>query len=530
MASSDILYRDNVAIVQISVESVFADKFEMLREKCKSTRLVISNADAEVVFDKSWNWLQTTIELGFKVPGIYQIMVELKDGYGYINAITKQLEVKALQANFNLAVKDNTRWPLTTKVGSTLKETAKLLANNIQELSITGMPNATLYYSTKSLQQVSLAIPAIDSPNFEIAKFDAANPGDTVVSKHVKDLSDAKSDILTLLDLKDISLVNSQSMRLPQYGANYLELQFDIELMLNKFDMTLSATKYGAQQSMQFDFVDANDLLAKLVDNIRTHNLDLFDKFTWSLQEVYDTVEADIAHWQLFALSKEPTSLYEFWMSGDCVHEPIMIVDYVWLTDNTMSTCILTANESLTSTTATFNIELAGDIETFETTFGSQNAKDMTNLVNQLTSFFDRHLKTLQVVKAFVDDSNRIKKLILYAASPLKVDCSGLIGQHLYDVERYTKYDSYAAIEQGSTITVGSSICCIPDEKTWAFEPYDLQWSVIFDNTVVATSNKWLLKHHVKQIGSYDIQLDIIDPMTLNVIKRLNKSVTVAKA
>ena len=140
-----ITYRDNVAIVDIEVTAWFDDRFESLRENCKSTRIVVSNEEHEVVFDKSWNWLQTHQMLGFRQPGIYQVMLELKNVYGYINSITKMLEIKALQANFNLCVKDKTRWPLGTTVGSTLKETAELLANKYKEIVTAGMPNATRY-------------------------------------------------------------------------------------------------------------------------------------------------------------------------------------------------------------------------------------------------------------------------------------------------------------------------------------------------------------------------------------------------
>lgn len=526
-----ITYRDNVAIVDIEVTAWFDDRFESLRENCKSTRIVVSNEEHEVVFDKSWNWLQTHQMLGFRQPGVYQVMLELKDGYGYINSITKMLEIKALQANFNLCVKDKTRWPLVTPVGSTLKETAELLANKHKEIVTAGMPNATLYRSTRELQAGStLAIPAIDAPNFKIESYDAANPGNTPTSVNVVDLAEAQSDLLRLIDLKNISLVNSQSMTLPQYGATYLELQWDIELLANKFDVIFSQTKYSDKQSMHLEFVDASDLLAQIVEIVNADKHSLFELFTWSLQEVYDTEAAESAHWQLYACSKLPMSKAELWMSGESVEEPTMIVDYIWLTDNAAATCILTCDESLTSTTSNFEIEIAGDKQTFETTFGGQNQKDFVNLLNQLQAYFDAHAKTLQVTKAFVDDNDRTKKIALHATEPLTVNCDALIGKHLFDVPRYTRCDRWIAIEQGSIITVGSTLCCIPDEQTWAFEPYDLQWQAKFAGKVVAASNKWLFKHHVKNIGDYDIQLDIIDPVTKQTVQRLNKSVAVAKA
>ena len=40
-----ITYRDNVAIVDIEVTAWFADRFESLRENCKSTRIVVSNEE-----------------------------------------------------------------------------------------------------------------------------------------------------------------------------------------------------------------------------------------------------------------------------------------------------------------------------------------------------------------------------------------------------------------------------------------------------------------------------------------------------
>lgn len=526
-----IIYRDNVAIVDIKIDSWFEDKFAVLREKCKSTRFVVSNSNAEVVFDKTWNWLQTHQMLGFKQPGEYQVIVELKDGYGYINSITKKLTVKGLQANFNLCVKDNTRWPLGTQVGSNLAETAKLLANASKEIVTAGMPNATLYRSTKELQAgKTLAIPAIDAPNFKIEDYDAAEPGDTPTSVNVVDLAEAQSDLLRLIDLDDISLVNSQSMTLPQYGATYLELQFDIELLQHMFDATFSQTKYSEQQQAIFEFEDADDLLNKLMTLVNDGQHDLFGLFTWSLQEVYDDSEStESAHWQLYGYSKEPMSVHELWMSGESAVEPFMIVDNVWLTDNVAATLTLTVNEDLIETTADFSIEFAGDKFYTNTTFGGQNSKDFTNLLNQMQTFIEEHSKTLQLTKAFVDESGKVKKLIFYATSPIKVNCNALIGQQLFDVPRLTRCDRWIAIEQGSVITVGSTLCCIPDEKTWAFEPYDLQWTAIFDGLIVDTSNKWLFKYHVKNIGSYNIQLDIIDPVTKQTVQRLNKSVAVAK-
>lgn len=549
-------YRTNVAIIDIAYEAYKQIDIDRLKSSIKQCRFIVIDSKQKIIFDRTYYTFVQHLMLGFTTPGTYSLNIQLQDSHGYVNSKCVKLNVKILQTNFNIGVIDRIRWPQLIYGTKTLKDTAIALKEQTTKLNIAGMKNATLYNTTKTAN--ALYLPAYDSTDFTIATYDAAKPNGTKTHGAVLDISNSDIDLLTLSQLQTIKLVDSNSMFLPQYGGQFFELQFDLSKLNGKFELTLSSYKYGPNQTFKYDFENETDLLFA-INNFALNNtkqsgdLKFFSDFTYTLFEVYDEEVADVANstgvktsWHLYMQSKLPMPEQQYIITGPMFDiEDAITTTSICYTDSIAATCVIRPN---------YNADIQGD-QRFVITYGSieqdftstiaasadASSVNLRDLFDKIQAWSNEHsydiqLQCLDIVKS--DDfgnyeTDAISKFAMYSDMPLKIESSAITGYILYDVPRLQYCTLFENIDNGSTVTVGSYIVCVPDETTYAFDAYDVKWSVTYHSMTnefkqVQTSIKWLLKFHPQQIGDYDIELQIIDPITKTLVKKVNKSVIVS--
>lgn len=580
-------YRDNAAMVDIAFTTWAGTDEESIRlyGTCKECRyIVIRQSTKQIVFDRIYKGFVNHLVIGFRKPGMYTLNVQVKDGRGYVNSYCQNLDIRGLQANFNLGVIDGVRWPQLVHGKANLKETSIAIANKTKKLNIAGMSNATLYRTTREVMSQTaptLYVPAMDNENFAISDYDATKPGDYKTTYMYKNLANESSDLLRLNRLQDIRLIDSNTMSLPQYSGTFLELQFDIVdndaikqtpagMVADGpgiFDLTLESYKHGPKQTVTFNYANAQDLLNQLLAQIQTlalsnsqslqksnnfARLGFFNDFTWTIRETYINVvldENDAINpetggtvWCLYAMSKRPMSYQQYKFSGESVKT--MLYDNVEFCDNVPSMCIVQFDESDQAKIGTCTIQCGNFTKTFDDVAltNAQGTRDLTQLYDLIRG--NVALSELVQVQKLQVKSNSLSgdyetdpltKFAIYGKYDLTVQCEHMQFPMQYDVPR-NSYDTYfEAIDHGANVTVGCLLVCVPDELTFAFAPYDLKWTVTYVDAAgnkqnVATSIKWLLKYHCMKIGNYTITLQITDPMTSKIVQVINKSIVVSKA
>ena len=594
-----IFYRDNAAMIDIAFTTWANTDTESIRlyGTCKECRyIVINDSTKQIVFDRSYNGFVNRLVIGFRKPGIYKLNVQVKDGRGYVNSYCQMLDIRGLQANFNMGVIDGVRWPQLVHGKESLHATSLAIKNRTKKLNIAGMSNATLYRTTREvMSQTSptLYVPAMDNNNFAITDYDATKPGDYKTTYMYKNLVNAESELLRLNRLQDIRLIDSNTMTLPQYSGTFLELQFDIisdaDIKLTpagmvadgpgKFELSLESYKHGPSATIAFNYDNAQDLLNKLLTQIQTlqqsqslqqtHNacistthsttqttnfaqLGFFNDFTWTIRETYinvvldenDAINPEVGGtvWCLYAMSKHPMSYQQYKFSGASV--ATMLYDNVEFCDNVPSMCIVQLDDSDKATIGSCSIQCGNYLKDFNDVAltNASGEKDLTNLYDLIrgtTSLSDLvQVQKLQVKSNSLSgnyETDPLTKFAIYGKYDLTVQVEHTQFPIQYDTPR-NSYDTYfEQIDHGTNVTVGCLLVCVPDENVFAFAPYDLKWTVTYiDNAGnkqnVATSIKWLLKYHCRKIGNYTVTLQIIDPMTSNIVQVINKSIVVSKA
>lgn len=598
-------YRDNAAMIDIAFTTWANTDAESIRlyGTCKECRyIVINDSTKQIVFDRSYKGFVNRLVIGFRKPGIYKLNVQVKDGRGYVNSYCQMLDIRGLQANFNMGVIDGVRWPQLVHGKDSLHATSLAIKNRTKKLNIAGMSNATLYRTTREvMSQTSptLYVPAMDNNNFAITDYDATKPGDYKTTYMYKNLVNAESELLRLNRLQDIRLIDSNTMTLPQYSGTFLELQFDIisdaDIKLTpagmvadgpgKFELSLESYKHGPSATIAFNYDNAQDLLNKLLAQIQTltlqqtHNaislysinacisttqtqtqtqttnfaqLGFFNDFTWTIRETYinvvldenDAINPEVGGtvWCLYAMSKHPMSYQQYKFSGASV--ATMLYDNVEFCDNVPSMCIVQLDDSDKATIGLCSIQCGNYKKDFNDVAltNASGEKDLTNLYDLIrgtTSLSDLvQVQKLQVKSTSLSgdyETDPLTKFAIYGKYDLTVQVEHTQFPIQYDTPR-NSYDTYfEQIDHGTNVTVGCLLVCVPDENVFAFAPYDLKWTVTYiDNAGnkqnVATSIKWLLKYHCRKIGNYTITLQIIDPMTSNIVQVINKSIVVSKA
>lgn len=592
-------YRDNAAMIDIAFTTWANTDAESIRlyGTCKECRyIVINDSTKQIVFDRVYKGFVNHLVIGFRKPGMYKLNVQIKDGRGYVNSYCQMLDIRGLQANFNIGVIDGVRWPQLVHGKNSLKQTADAIKNRSKKLNIAGMSNATLYRTTREvMSQTSptLYVPAMNNDNFAITDYDATNPGDYKTTYMYKNLVNAESELLRLNRLQDIRLIDSNTMTLPQYSGTFLELQFDIVSDADvkatpagmvadgsgKFELMLEAYKHGPSVTIAFNYDNAQDLLNKLLAQIQTltlqqtHNaislysinacistiqttnfaqLGFFNDFTWTIRETYvnvvldenDAINPEVGGtvWCLYAMSKHPMSYQQYKFSGASV--ATMLYDNVEFCDNVPSMCIVQLDDSDKATIGSCSIQCGNYKKDFNDVAltNASGEKDLTNLYDLIrgtTSLSDLvQVQKLQVKSNSLSgnyETDPLTKFAIYGKYDLTVQVEHTQFPIQYDTPR-NSYDTYfEQIDHGAIVTVGCLLVCVPDEKVFAFAPYDLKWTVTYINNVgnkqnVATSIRWLLKYHCRKIGNYTITLQITDPMTSNIVQVINKSIVVSKA
>lgn len=586
-------YRDNAAMIDIAFTTWSNTDAESIRlyGTCKECRyIVINDSTKQIVFDRSYNGFVNRLVIGFRKPGIYKLNVQVKDGRGYVNSYCQMLDIRGLQANFNMGVIDSIRWPQLVHGKDSLHATSLAIKNRTKKLNIAGMSNATLYRTTREvMSQTSptLYVPAMDNNNFAITDYDATKPGDYKTTYMYKNLVNAESELLRLNRLQDIRLIDSNTMTLPQYSGTFLELQFDIvsdaDIKLTpagmvadgsgKFELMLEAYKYGPSATIAFNYDNAQDLLNKLLAHIQTlqqsqslqqslslqqtqtanfAHLGFFNDFTWTIRETYvnvvldenDAINPEVGGtvWCLYAMSKHPMSYQQYKFSGASV--ATMLYDNVEFCDNVPSMCIVQLDDSNKATIGSCSIQCGNYKKDFNDVAltNASGEKDLTNLYDLIrgtTSLSDLvQVQKLQVKSNSLSgdyETDPLTKFAIYGKYDLTVQVEHTQFPIQYDTPR-NSYDTYfEQIDHGTNVTVGCLLVCVPDENVFAFAPYDLKWTVTYIDNVgnkqnVATSIRWLLKYHCRKIGNYTITLQITDPMTSNIVQVINKSIVVSKA
>lgn len=580
-------YRDNAAMIDIAFTTWSNTDAESIRlyGTCKECRyIVINDSTKQIVFDRSYNGFVNRLVIGFRKPGIYKLNVQVKDGRGYVNSYCQMLDIRGLQANFNMGVIDGVRWPQLVHGKESLHATSLAIKNRTKKLNIAGMSNATLYRTTREVMSQTaptLYVPAMDNNNFAITDYDATKPGDYKTTYMYKNLVNAESELLRLNRLQDIRLIDSNTMTLPQYSGTFLELQFDIVSDEDvkatpagmvadgsgKFELTLESYKHGPSATIAFNYDNAQDLLNKLLAHIQTlqqsqslqqtqttnfAQLGFFNDFTWTIRETYinvvldenDAINPEVGGtvWCLYAMSKHPMSYQQYKFSGDSVKT--MLYDNVEFCDNVPSMCIVQLDDSDKATIGSCSIQCGNYKKDFNDVAltNASGEKDLTNLYDLIrgtTSLSDLvQVQKLQVKSNSLSgnyETDPLTKFAIYGKYDLTVQVEHTQFPIQYDTPR-NSYDTYfEQIDHGTNVTVGCLLVCVPDENVFAFAPYDLKWTVTYIDNVgnkqnVATSIKWLLKYHCRKIGNYTITLQIIDPMTSNIVQVINKSIVVSKA
>lgn len=580
-------YRDNAAMIDIAFTTWSNTDAESIRlyGTCKECRyIVINDSTKQIVFDRSYNGFVNHLVIGFRKPGIYKLNVQVKDGRGYVNSYCQMLDIRGLQANFNMGVIDGVRWPQLVHGKESLHATSLAIKNRTKKLNIAGMSNATLYRTTREvMSQTSptLYVPAMDNNNFAITDYDATKPGDYKTTYMYKNLVNAESELLRLNRLQDIRLIDSNTMTLPQYSGTFLELQFDIVSDEDvkatpagmvadgpgKFELSLESYKHGPSATIAFNYDNAQDLLNKLLAHIQTlqqsqslqqtqttnfAQLGFFNDFTWTIRETYinvvldenDAINPEVGGtvWCLYAMSKHPMSYQQYKFSGASV--ATMLYDNVEFCDNVPSMCIVQLDDSDKATIGSCSIQCGNYKKDFNDVAltNESGEKDLTNLYDLIrgtTSLSDLvQVQKLQVKSNSLSgdyETDPLTKFAIYGKYDLTVQVEHTQFPIQYDTPR-NSYDTYfEQIDHGTNVTVGCLLVCVPDENVFAFAPYDLKWTVTYIDNVgnkqnIATSIKWLLKYHCRKIGNCTITLQITDPMTSNIVQVINKSIVVSKA
>lgn len=241
-------------------------------------------------------------------------------------------------------------------------------------------------------------------------------------------------------------------------------------------------------------------------------------------------------------MSKHPMSYQQYKFSGASV--ATMLYDNVEFCDNVPSICIVQLDDSDKATIGSCSIQCGNYKKDFNDVAltNASGEKDLTNLYDLIrgtTSLSDLvQVQKLQVKSNSLSgdyETDPLTKFAIYGKYDLTVQVEHTQFPIQYDTPR-NSYDTYfEQIDHGTNVTVGCLLVCIPDENVFAFAPYDLKWTVTYIDNVgnkqnVATSIKWLLKYHCRKIGNYTITLQIIDPMTSNIVQVINKSIVVSKA
>lgn len=580
-------YRDNAAMIDIAFTTWSNTDAESIRlyGTCKECRyIVINDSTKQIVFDRSYNGFVNHLVIGFRKPGMYKLNVQVKDGRGYVNSYCQMLDIRGLQANFNMGVIDGVRWPQLVHGKESLHAASLAIKNRTKKLNIAGMSNATLYRTTREVMSQTaptLYVPAMDNNNFAITDYDATKPGDYKTTYMYKNLVNAESELLRLNRLQDIRLIDSNTMTLPQYSGTFLELQFDIVSDEDvkatpagmvadgsgKFELTLESYKHGPSATIAFNYDNAQDLLNKLLTQIQTlqqsqslqqtqtanfAHLGFFNDFTWTIRETYvnvvldenDAINPEVGGtvWCLYAMSKHPLSYQQYKFSGASV--ATMLYDNVEFCDNVPSMCIVQLDDSDPAQIGSCSIQCGNYKKDFNDVAltNASGEKDLTNLYDLIrgtTSLSDLvQVQKLQVKSNSLSgdyETDPLTKFAIYGKYDLTVQVEHTQFPIQYDTPR-NSYDTYfEQIDHGTNVTVGCLLVCVPDENVFAFAPYDLKWTVTYIDNVgnkqnVATSIKWLLKYHCRKIGNYTITLQIIDPMTSNIVQVINKSIVVSKA
>lgn len=584
-------YRDNAAMIDIAFTTWAGTDEESIRlyATCTECRyIVINNTTKQIVFDRVYKGFVNHLVIGFRKPGMYKLNVQVKDGRGYVNSYCQNLDIRGLQANFNIGVIDGVRWPQLIHGKNTLKDTSLAIKNRTKKLNIAGMSNATLYRTTREVMSQTaptLHVPAIDNDNFAITDYDATNPGEYKTTYMYKNLVNVDSELLRLNRLQDIRLIDSNTMSLPQYSGTFLELQFDIVSDADvkstpagmvadgpgKFDLTLESYKYGPSETITFDYDNAQDLLNKLLAHIQVLSaksslssnttltkstnfarLGYFNDFAWTVRETYvnvvldenDAINPEVGGtvWCLYAMSKQPMSYQQYKFSGESI--ATMLYDNVEFCDNVPAMCIVQLDDNDPAPNGTCVIQCGNYTKTFNDVAltNASGEKDLTNLYDLIrgtTSLSELvQVQKLQVKSNSLSgdyETDPLTKFAIYGKYDLTLQIEHMQFPIQYDVPR-NSYDTYfEQIDHGANVTVGCLLVCVPDEQTFAFAPYDLKWTVAYvDNAGnkqnVATSIRWLLKYHCRKIGDYTITLQITDPMTSNIVQVINKSIVVSKA
>ena len=453
-------YRDNAAMIDIAFTTWSNTDAESIRlyGTCKECRyIVINDSTKQIVFDRSYNGFVNHLVIGFRKPGMYKLNVQVKDGRGYVNSYCQILDIRGLQANFNMGVIDGVRWPQLVHGKESLHATSLAIKNRTKKLNIAGMSNATLYRTTREvMSQTSptLYVPAMDNNNFAITDYDATKPGDYKTTYMYKNLVNAESESLRLNRLQDIRLIDSNTMTLPQYSGTFLELQFDIvrdEDMKatpagmvadgsGKFELTLESYKHGPSATIAFNYDNAQDLLNKLLTQIQTlqqsqslqqtqtanfAHLGFFNDFTWTIRETYvnvvldenDAINPEVGGtvWCLYAMSKHPMSYQQYKFSGASV--ATMLYDNVEFCDNVPSMCIVQLDDSDPAQIGSCSIQCGNYKKDFNDVAltNASGEKDLTNLYDLIrgtTSLSDLvQVQKLQVKSNSLSGDNETEPL-----------------------------------------------------------------------------------------------------------------------
>lgn len=508
-----LFYRDNVAIIDISIAAWSSKDADLsaLIQNCREATYEIYDESGKLVFDRTYLDVQQHLKLGITTAGVYELVLTLKDCYGQVQAFKRTLNIVELQANFVIAIADNKRHSLEQSyAGNSLSQIAAKLQEPDESIDIAGMNNATLYYSTRK----ALGVPDFMSypdPNV----FDPENvKKDDSIIKWLYNLDKAQSNVLWLDRLNDIKLIDSDCMQLLQYGSTYLNMQIDIE---DAGAFAMSMSEFVDVNGIQVDadevniaYADVKDLLKQINDYCELQADSQFAKFTWSVQEIQ--MLDNSMQWALYAYSKEPISRAQLHVNTD-LH---FAFDDFELTGNWPATIIADVVD-----TTEHDVEIHTNDKHYTLHIAN------TQLVEELEKL-GLHCKLVS------EESQKPRYLIESPWQTLSIKSDMFECQHHYAVQRRPNDTRFCKIDNGATVTVGSQVCCFPDELSYAYAPHDIKWTCTYRNAISggvieATSDKYLFRHHFRHIGDYDIELAIINPRNGKVIKRINKAVSVTK-
>ena len=360
-----ILYQDNVAVIDVNIRAfAYSDyAFMHLEAATKEFQIVVLDEQTHsMLFQKIYTKLPETVRLGIASAGLYSVHCMFKNGYGFINEICKQVRIESQQANFDVAVIDQKMHAYDNLVGSTLQETGiNVTIKRNKLIDIAGMHNATLYNSHEG----ALFKPKFNQPYFKITKYDAYNPGEWQTNGRLIDLGYEKSEILYLQRLQEGRLVDNDAIKLLQYGAHYLTLQFDLPAIEQAYGHKLFSFRFrehdlATWETLHIVYDTPHALLVELMNTCFGKSAyPIFNMFTWQLVEAYDNEDAaedTPTSWLLYAYSKMPMSEHEFKIGHgytgtdiDMTAEQFVGRSYSELTDNLPAIVTVVANEDSTA-------------------------------------------------------------------------------------------------------------------------------------------------------------------------------------